>query len=301
MRDKVVLITGPARGIGEAVARRLVAAGARVALVGLETGRLAQLSRELGSASTWYSADVTDQSALDTAVAAAVQHFGRLDVVITNAGIANMGTVSVVDIEAMARVINVNVIGTMRTIKAALPHIIHAKGYVLIVSSAAAFTALPGMSAYAASKAAVEQLANVLRIEMLAHGVAVGSAHMSWVDTDMVRDVQHDLSSFRRTLSLLPGPFGVVTSLETCTAAFVRACETRARTVFVPGSLGIASALRQLLNSGFLQRLMQPKMAPMLQDAEREMQAVGRAFGATSVGMGASTPEIRRTTPDDDR
>ncbi len=301
MRDKVVLITGPARGIGEAVARRLVAGGARVALVGLETERLAQLSRELGSASAWYSADVTDQSALDVAVTAAVQHFGRLDVVITNAGIANMGTVSVVDIEAMARVIDVNVIGTMRTIKAALPHIIAAKGYVLLVSSAAAFTALPGMSAYAASKAAVEQLANVLRIEMLAHGVAVGSAHMSWVDTDMVRDVQHDLSSFRRTLSQLPGPFGVVTPLETCTAAFVRACETRARTVFVPGSLGIASALRQVLNSGFLQRLMQPKMAPMLRDAEREMQAVGRAFGASSVGMGASTQEIRHTTPDDDQ
>ncbi len=301
MRDKVVLITGPARGIGEAVARRLVAKGARVALVGLEGERLAQLSGELGPAAAWYSADVTDQVALDTAVAAAVKHFGRLDIVITNAGIANMGTVAMVDIEAMARVIDVNVIGTMRTIKAALPHIISAKGYVLIVSSAAAFTALPGMSAYAASKAAVEQLAKVLRIEMLVHGVDVGSAHMSWVDTDMVRDVQQDLSSFRRTLAQLPGPFGVVTPLATCTAAFVRACETRARTVFVPGSLGVASALRQVLNSGFLQRLMQPKMAPMLQDAEAEMRAVGRAFGANSVGMGepsasdpAEAPETAR-------
>lgn len=298
MRDKVVLITGPARGIGEAVARRLVADGVRVALVGLEAERLAQLSRELGAAAAWYSADVTDQSALDMAVTAAVEHFGRLDVVITNAGIANMGTVSIVDVEAMARVIDVNVIGTMRTIKATLPHIIASRGYVLIVSSAAAFTALPGMSAYAASKAAVEQLANVLRIEMLPHGVAVGSAHMSWVDTDMVRDVQHDLSSFRRTLSRLPGPFGVVTPLATCTDAFVRACATRARTVFVPGSLGIASALRQLLNSGFLHRLMQPKMAPMLEDAEREMQAVGRAFGANSVGMGKSVVTNSSETPD---
>jgi NAD(P)-dependent dehydrogenase (short-subunit alcohol dehydrogenase family) len=290
MRDKVVLITGPARGIGEAVARRLVERGARVALVGLEAARLEQLANDLGSAAAWYTADVTDQAALDTAVVAAAKHFGRLDIVIANAGIANMGTVAMVDIEAMARVIDVNVIGTMRTIKAALPHIIASKGYVLIVSSAAAFTALPGMSAYAASKAAVEQLANVLRIEMLAHGVAVGSAHMSWVDTDMVRDVQHDLSSFRRTLSQLPGPFGVVTPLGACTDAFVRACETRARTVFVPGSLGVASALRQLMNSGFLQRLMQPKMAPMLTDAEAEMRAVGRAFGANSVGMGEPLP-----------
>jgi NAD(P)-dependent dehydrogenase (short-subunit alcohol dehydrogenase family) len=286
MRDKVVLITGPARGIGASVARRLVQQGAKVALVGLEAERLQALASELGAAAMWHRADVTDQAALDAAVTAAVSQFGRLDVVITNAGIANMGTVSIVDVETMARVIEVNVIGTMRTIKAALPHIVASKGYVLIVSSAAAFTAMPGMSAYAASKAAVEQLANVLRLEMMPHGVDVGSAHMSWVDTDMVRDVQHDLSSFRRTLTRLPGPFGVVTSLDACTAAFVRACDTRARKVFVPGNLGAASGLRQLLNSAFVQKLMRPQMIPMLKDSEAEMLASGRAFGANSVGMG---------------
>ncbi len=286
MRDKVVLITGPARGIGASVARRMVQQGAKVALVGLEAERLQALAGELGAAAMWHRADVTDQAALDAAVTAAVSHFGRLDVVITNAGIANMGTVSIVDVEAMARVIQVNVIGTMRTIKATLPHIVASKGYVLIVSSAAAFTAMPGMSAYAASKAAVEQLANVLRLEMMPHGVDVGSAHMSWVDTDMVRDVQHDLSSFRRTLARLPGPFGVVTSLEACTTAFVMACETRARKVFVPGTLGVASALRQLLNSAFVQRRMSPQMTPMIGESEAEVLAVGRAFGANSVGMG---------------
>ncbi len=293
MRDKVVLITGPARGIGASVAKRLVQQGARVALVGLEAERLQALAEELGAAAAWYRADVTDQAALNSAVAAAVSHFGTLDVVITNAGIANMGTVSIVDVETMARVIDVNVIGTMRTIKAALPHIIASKGYVLIVSSAAAFMAMPGMSAYAASKAAVEQLANVLRLEMLPHGVAVGSAHMSWVDTDMVRDVQHDLSSFRRTLAKLPGPFGVVTSLEACTTAFVNGCEARARTVFVPGHLGVASALRQLLNSAFMQKLTTPQLAPMMKDSEAEMLATGRAFGANSVGMGERDGDAR--------
>jgi len=286
MRDRVVLITGPARGIGAAVARALVERGARVALVGLEADRLLALTRELGDAAACFHADVTDQAALDVAVRDAVAHFGRLDVVITNAGIANMGTISIADIESMARVIDVNVIGTMRTIKAALPHIIASRGYVLIVSSAAAFSPMPGMSAYAASKAAVEQLANVLRLEMLPHGVDVGSAHMSWVDTDMVRDVQHDLSSFRRTLARLPGPFGVVTPLDECTRTFVRACETRARKVFVPGSLGVASALRQLLNGAFVQRLITPQMTPMMRESEAEMQAMGRSFGENSVGMG---------------
>jgi NAD(P)-dependent dehydrogenase (short-subunit alcohol dehydrogenase family) len=290
MRDKVVLITGAARGIGASVARRMVQEGARVALIGLEPERLAALAAELGAAAAWWRADVTDQDALSAAVAAAHAHFGRIDVVITNAGIANFGTVAVADMEAMARVVNVNVVGTMRTVKAALPHLIASKGYVLIVSSAAAFSAMPGMSAYATSKAAVEQFANVLRIEMIPHGVAVGSAHMLWVDTDMVRDVQHDLSSFRRTLAMLPYPFGTVTSQETCTTAFVRGCRTRSRRVFVPGALGTISALRQVLGSAFLQRRLLPKLGPMLSDAEAEVRKIGRPFGEHSVGMGDESP-----------
>jgi NADP-dependent 3-hydroxy acid dehydrogenase YdfG len=293
MRGKIVLITGPARGIGAAVARALVAAGARVALVGLEPERLAALCSELGESAASFQADVTDQCAMEAAVAAAVAHFGQLDVVITNAGIANMGTVAMVDVEAMARVVDVNVIGTMRTAKAVLPHLTASKGYLLLVASAVAFSPLPGMSAYAASKAAVEQLANVLRLELRAHGVGVGCAYMSWVDTDMVRDVQQDLSSFRRTLSKLPGPFGVVTSLDACTTAFVNACHTRARQVFVPGSLGVASALRQLLNSAFMQTLTTPQMTPMMKDSEAEVLATGRAFGANSVGMGERDADAR--------
>lgn len=286
LRGKVVFITGPARGIGASVARRLVQLGARVALVGLETELLSALASELGTSAAWWLADVTDQRALDAAVAGAVAHFGGIDVVITNAGIANYGVMTIVDIEAMARVIDVNVVGTMRTVKAALPHLIASKGYLLIVSSAAAFSPMPGMSAYASSKAAVEQFANVLRLEMMPHKVDVGSAHMLWVDTDMVRDVQQDLASFRATLAKLPYPFGVVSSLESCTTTFVRAVEARARRAFVPGALGVISALRQLVNSAFMQRLMLPKMAPMLTNAEAEMQRVGRPFGEHSVGMG---------------
>jgi NAD(P)-dependent dehydrogenase (short-subunit alcohol dehydrogenase family) len=286
MRDKVVFITGPARGIGASVSRRLVHLGARVALVGLEAELLTALAAELGDAAAWWHADVTDQRALDAAAAGAVAHFGRIDVLITNAGIANYGVMTIVDIEAMARVIDVNVVGTMRTVKAVLPHLIASRGYVLIVSSAAAFSPMPGMSAYASSKAAVEQFANVLRLETMPHGVSVGSAHMLWVDTDMVRDVQHDLASFRATLAKLPYPFGVVSTLESCTTAFVQACETRARRAFVPGALGVISALRQLVNSAFMQRLILPKMAPMLTDAEAEMTQVGRPFGEHSVGMG---------------
>ncbi len=286
MRDHVVLITGAARGIGAALARQMVREGARVALIGLEAPLLQELATELGDAAAWWHADVTDQAALDTAVTAAHEHFGQLDIVVTNAGIANFGTVSVADVEAMARVINVNVLGTVRTVKAALPYLIASKGYVLIVSSAAAFSPMPGMSAYATSKAAVEQFANVLRLEMIPHEVDVGSAHMLWVNTDMVRDAQDDLASFRRTLSRLPYPFGVVTTVDRCVDAFVDGCRRRRRRVYVPGVLGMISALRQLLGSALMQRVLMPTLKPMLTDAEAEMRAIGRPFGLHSAGMG---------------
>lgn len=290
MTDRVVLITGAARGIGAATARQLVARGARVALVGLEPARLQALAGELAPHASWHHADVTSQAALDAAVAAAVAHHGRLDVLVANAGIASLGMVAHADIEAMCRVLDVNLAGVFRTVKAALPHVVAARGYLLLVSSAAAFSAMPGMSAYAASKAGVEQLANVLRLELAPHGVDVGSAHMTWIDTDMVRDVHEDLGSFRRTLARLPGPFGTITTLDACAAAFADACARRPRRLYVPRSLGVASAWRMVLGSAVMQRLLRGQMAPMLHEAEAETRALGRAFGRRSMGMGEGTP-----------
>jgi short-subunit dehydrogenase len=207
-------------------------------------------------------------------------------VVVANAGIASNGTVLVADIEALVRVLNVNLAGVLRTAKATLPALVASRGYLLLVASAAAFSAMPGLSAYAASKAGVEQLSHVLRLELLPHGVDVGTAYMTWINTDLVRDVQTDVSAFNRTLAKLPGPFGRVTSLEACTHAFVRAIESRARAVFVPGSLARLSAIRQLLSSAFAQRFTKGAMIPLVLETERDMAQRGRSFGAKSVGMG---------------
>ena len=83
-------------------------------------------------------------------------------------------------------------LGVFHTVRAALPSVIERRGYVLIVSSLAAYAAAPGLAPYNASKAGVEHFANALRLEVAHHGVDVGSAHMSWIDTPMVREGKDD-------------------------------------------------------------------------------------------------------------
>lgn len=280
---KVVLITGPARGIGAETARQLAARGARLSLVGLEPGRLSALAAELGGGHVWFECDVTDQAALGRAVAGTVEALGGLDVVIANAGVASNGTVAVTPVEALARTVEINLIGLVRTVSATLPHVTAGGGYYLLVSSAAALAALPGLSAYAASKSGVEQFGNVLRLELAHKGVAVGVAHPSWVDTDLVRDQRRDLQSFNEVLRTLRGPFGSVTSVEECAAAFVRAIERRRRRVFVPRSLAPLAAARQLFSGPLAEYVMRRHARRLVPQLEREVAALGRSFGVNSV------------------
>ena len=282
MHEQVVFITGAARGIGATVARRLAARGMRVALTGREPKLLEQLARELGAPHVWHACDVTRQEELARAVDAVVRELGGIDVVVANAGIASHGTLAVTPVEALARVVDVNLTGVIRTVHATLRHVIARRGYFLLVSSAAAFAPQPGMAAYAASKAGVEQFGNVLRLEMLRHGVAVGVAHPSWIDTDLVRDAQQEMPAFRETLRKLPGPFGKVTSLDACAAALVEAVVQRRRKVYVPRSLAPFAAMRHLFMSRLGDRTIDADAQRRLAALEREVESLGRPFGEHS-------------------
>ncbi len=183
---KVVVITGAARGVGEGLARVLTARGARVALLGLEPEELAKVAAELpGSAA--FEVDVTDASALEQVAAKVLAEFGRVDVVVANAGIGAGGFLQHSDVRNWERVIEVNLLGSVRTVRAFLPHVVASRGYVLQVASVAAIAHAPLMSAYCASKAGVEAFAHSLAAEVKHHGVDVGVAYLSWTDTEMVR------------------------------------------------------------------------------------------------------------------
>jgi NAD(P)-dependent dehydrogenase (short-subunit alcohol dehydrogenase family) len=290
---RVVLITGAARGIGAETARRLAARGARLSLVGMEPEKLAALAAELGDGHAWFACDVTDQAALESAVAGTVEQLGGIDVVVANAGIASNGTVAVTPVEALVRVIDVNLSGVVRTVSATLPHVTARRGYYLLVSSAAALAPLPGISTYAASKVGVEHFGSVLRLELAHKGVAVGSAHPSWIDTDLVRDQQRDLGTFNQMLRSTPGPFGRVTSLEECAAAFVEGIERRSRKVFVPRSLAPLAAVRQFFSSPFAERVTARTAGKMVPRLEAEVRALGRAFGASSVEVAVEKTDGR--------
>jgi NAD(P)-dependent dehydrogenase (short-subunit alcohol dehydrogenase family) len=294
MRDslsgKIAFVTGPARGIGEATARALAARGVRLALAGMEPERLQALAGALGPGHVWFECDVTDQAALDRAVAGTVAALGGIDIVIANAGIGSFGTVARTPVGAQARIIEVNLTGVLRTVAATLPAVTARRGYCLLISSAAALAAVPGLGAYAAAKSGVEQLANVLRLELFEAGVGVGVAHPGWIDTDLVRDARRDLAAFDQLLGRLPGPFRTLTSPAECAAALVDAIEHRRRKVFVPKSLALVSMLRPLLASALAERVLRHKMKALLPELERQAAAVGRPFGASSVETRKAAP-----------
>jgi NAD(P)-dependent dehydrogenase (short-subunit alcohol dehydrogenase family) len=281
VQGKVVLITGGARGVGAATATQLVAGGAKVVLVDLDADPLRELVERLGAESaTSMIGDVTELADMEAAVAHGVERFGGIDVVIANAGIASYGSIGEVDPAMFRRVIDVNITGVFHTVRAALAQVERGRGYILVVSSEAAYVPAPGLASYNASKAGVEHFANALRLELGYKGVAVGSAHMSWIDTPMVQDAKRDLASFRDQLAKLPGPLGATTPVEACAAAFVAGIEKRANRVNVPGWVELFRWLKPLLTSrlaALRARGDSKRTVPMM---DAEVERLGRSASA---------------------
>src|SRR6266480_2601742 len=135
LSGKSVLITGAARGIGAATARLLAGRQARLSLLDMQGPALQQLARDLGETMLYQQVDITQSEAIEEAVAATVEHFGQLDVAVVNAGVVTAGSVERGDPDAFEQVVIINLLGSWRTVRAALPHIIEARGYILFVSS----------------------------------------------------------------------------------------------------------------------------------------------------------------------
>lgn len=237
LEGRTAFVTGPARGIGRETARQLAARGMNVGLAGMEPERLEELADEIGPRAAWFEADVRDAAALGRAVAGTVDRFGGIDVAIANAGIAPVGTVADMSPETFEDVIDVNLLGVYRTIRAALPHVTERKGYVLVVASMAAVVHLPYMAAYTAAKAGVSALGDVLRSEVAGTGTAVGVAYFGFVDTDMTREaLEHPAAGPLRRGIGPPGSSQRPLPVEAAARAIVRGVERRSRWIVLPRS-----------------------------------------------------------------
>jgi NAD(P)-dependent dehydrogenase (short-subunit alcohol dehydrogenase family) len=191
LKDKVVLITGAAGGIGAATARELYALGASLVLTDMQQAAVDQLAKEFSPSRVLAVAlDVTDTAATKAVIQKTVQRFGRLDVAFANAGISwrtGASTIANCDEAEFEKIVEVDLLGVWRTIRAALPEIVRNKGQVLVTSSAYAFLNGMANAPYAASKAGVEMLTRCLRAEFAYTGATASVVYPGWTATAIAK------------------------------------------------------------------------------------------------------------------
>jgi NAD(P)-dependent dehydrogenase (short-subunit alcohol dehydrogenase family) len=190
LEGRVALVTGATSGIGRATAVRFAEAGARVCAVGRSRGALEEVAAEVkaeGAPCLPVAADVTDERDAEGAVSAAVEKFGRLDVLVNAAGILASGTVETTTLAAWDEMMGVNLRAVFHLMQLAAPHLSERRGNIVNVSSVTGLRAFPGVLAYCVSKAGVDQLTRCSALELAPKGVRVNAVNPGVVVTEVHR------------------------------------------------------------------------------------------------------------------
>ncbi len=179
------LVTGASRGIGRAVAHALAKHGATVGLAARSTNELEALALELPGAHHPLTCDVALPASIATAIEAFAAATGGLDLLVANAGIAFYEPIVTQTLESIEQMTEVNWLGTVYTVKAALPYLLDGGGHVVVMSSGAGLRGFPGAAAYSATKAAQRMFAEALRHELAGTGVSVTTVYPGEIRTSL--------------------------------------------------------------------------------------------------------------------
>ena len=268
---RVAVVTGAARGIGYETARRLHQRGASVALADLEPAAVEAAASRIGPQRTLAAAcDVTDRAAVEGVVERAADRFGGVDIVVANAGIAPPpATMRVVDPDVQERVIEVDLLGVWRTVRAGLPQVVQRGGHVVVVASIYAFLNGALGSSYAVSKAGVEQLGRALRVELAPHRASASVAYFGFIDTEMTRAFDTD-PILRRYQEMMPRALMRRVPPATAAEALVRGIERRSPRIVAPRAWRAYSVLRGMLNPLLDARMERDeRLLPLVRDGDR--------------------------------
>ena len=241
-QDKVVVITGASSGIGRLLARRVAERGARLALVARRETLLNELADEfrgMGREALPVVCDVADRQAVFTAAAAITAHFGRVDVLVNNAGYGHHRRFLDWDLDDMERMLRVNFLGSLYWTKAVLPQMVERRsGWLVFVASVAGKIGVPEESAYAASKFAMVGLAEALSVELEDGGVHVLTVCPGTIDTEFFdEEALARMPPVARRSMIEPGPL---------VDGILRALARGAHEVTVPRSLAAGYVVRAL-------------------------------------------------------
>jgi len=227
--DKIVVITGGSDGIGKALVAQFLALGAKVATCGRNENKLSLLATEFPSSNLFTAqVDVSKQEQSEAFIKQVVDNWGRIDVLINNAGISMRALVFEVSVQTLQNVMDINFWGTVYCTKAALPSIQQNKGVIVGVSSIAGYRGLPGRSGYSASKFALNGWLEALKTELYASGT-----HVMWVcpgfTTSNIRNAALDKNAKAQGES--PMDEGAMMSSEQCATHIIHAIEKRKRSL----------------------------------------------------------------------
>jgi short-subunit dehydrogenase len=227
--DKIVVITGGSDGIGKALVAQFLALGAKVATCGRNENKLSLLAAEFPSSNLFTAqVDVSKQDQSEAFIKQVVDNWGRIDILINNAGISMRALVSEVSVQTLQNVMDINFWGTVYCTKAALASIQQNKGVIVGVSSIAGYRGLPGRSGYSASKFALNGWLEALKTELYASGT-----HVMWVcpgfTTSNIRNAALDKNAKAQGES--PMDEGAMMSSEQCATHIIHAIEKRSRSL----------------------------------------------------------------------